>query len=78
MKVGGEPIDPGKLYTVASTDYVLLLNGDGLTAFDGAKVVLDSVKLDSQMLIEYITETLGGEIGGQYADLTGEDRIVVK
>ena len=78
VKVGGEPIDPGKLYTVASTDYVLLLNGDGLTAFDGAKVLLDSVKLDSQMLIEYITETLGGEIGGQYADLTGEDRIVVK
>ena len=57
---------------------LLLLNGDGLTAFDGAKVLLDSVKLDSQMLIEYITSTLGGEIGAQYADLTGEDRIVIK
>ena len=78
VKVGGETIDPGKLYTVASTDYVLLLNGDGSTAFDGAKLLQDCVKLDAQMLIEYITGTLGGEIGAQYADLTGEDRIVIK
>ena len=29
------------------------------------------------MLIDYITETLGGVIGEEYEDLTGEGRIVI-
>ena len=77
VKVGGEPIDPERLYTVASTDYVLLSNGDGLTAFDGAKLLQDRVKLDIQLLIEFITEDLGGEIGAEYLEPTGQDRIVI-
>jgi hypothetical protein len=40
VKVGGEPIDPKKTYTVAGIDYPLLNNGDGQTAFDGAKDAL--------------------------------------
>ena len=77
VKVGGEPIDPQKLYTVASTDYVLLSNGDGLTAFDGAKLLQDRVKLDVQLLIEYITGDLAGEVGAGYLDLAGDGRIVI-
>ena len=77
VKVGDEPIDPGRTYTVASTDYVLLDNGDGLRAFDGAKVLQDRVKLDIQLLIEFITDDLGGEIGAEYLELTGQDRIVI-
>ena len=78
VMVGDKPIDPAGLYTVASIDYVLLKNGDGQTAFDGAKLLQDCVKLDAQLLIEYITDTLGGEIGSQYSDLSGEGRITIK
>ena len=75
VTVGGEPLDPAETYTVAGLDYTLLDNGDGFTAFDGATVLQNGVKLDCQALSDYITETLGGEIGGAYADPYGEGRI---
>ena len=75
--VGGEPIDPEATYTLASHDYMLLNNGDGYTMFDGAKLLQDRVKLDNQVLIDYITQTLGGVIGEQYAELAGAGRIVI-
>ena len=75
--VDGKPIDPEATYTLASHDYMLLNNGDGYTMFDGAPLLQDRVKLDNQVLIDYITETLGGVIGEEYEDLTGEGRIVI-
>ena len=75
--VGGEPIDPEATYTLASHDYMLLNGGDGYSMFAGAPVLQDRVKLDNQVLIDYITENLGGVIGEQYEDLTGDGRIVI-
>ena len=75
--IGGEPIDPEATYTLASHDYMLLNGGDGYSMFAGAPVLQDRVKLDNQVLIDYITETLGGVIGEEYEDLTGEGRIVI-
>ena len=77
VMVNGEPIDPDATYTLASHDYMLLNKGDGYTMFDGCKLLQDSVKLDNQVLIDYITETLGGVIGEQYEDPYGEGRIVI-
>ncbi len=73
--VGGEPIDPERTYTLASLDYLLLYNGDGFTMFDGAPLLLDCVKLDSELLIDYIVDTLGGVIGEAYSDPYGHGRI---
>jgi len=56
---------------------MLLDHGDGYTMFDGAPLLQDSVKLDNQVLIDYITETLGGVIGPEYEELTGQGRIVI-
>ena len=75
--VAGEPIDPEAIYTLASHNYMLLNHGDGYTMFDGAPLLQDSVKLDNQVLIDYITENLGGVIGEEYEDLTGQGRIVI-
>ena len=75
--IGGEPIDPEATYTLASHDYMLLNGGDGYSIFAGAPVLQDRVKLDNQVLIDYITENLGGVIGEQYEDLTGDGRIVI-
>lgn len=77
VMIGGEAVDPERLYTVAGIDYVLLENGGGLTAFDGCRLIQDRVKLDNQLLIEYITESLGGEVGMEYADPYGAGRIVI-
>ena len=76
VMVGGEPLDPEKTYTLASNDYMLLNNGDGYTMFDGCTILQQSVKLDNQVLIDYITGTLGGVIGEEYADPYGQGRIV--
>ena len=75
--VNGEPIDPKATYTLASHDYMLLNHGDGYTMFDGCKLLQDRVKLDNQVLIDYIVDSLGGSIGEQYDDPYGEGRIVI-
>ena len=75
VQVGGEPIDPDKTYTLASHDFMFLKNGDGYTMFDGTPLLQDCVKLDNQLLIDYIVDTLGGVIGEEYADPYGQGRI---
>ena len=76
VMVGGEPLDLEKTYVLASHNYMLLDNGDGFTMFDGCTVLQDSVKLDNQVLIDYITGTLGGVVGEAYAEPYGQGRIV--
>ena len=74
--VGGEPLDPEKTYTLAGTEYHLLNHGDGYTMFDGCRVLQEAVKLDNQVLIDYITRKLGGTISDDYGQPYGEGRIV--
>jgi len=74
--VAGEPIDPEKTYKLASVDYQLLNNGDGYTMYAGAKVLQESVKLDNQVLIDYVTKTLGGTVLDGYENPYGQGRIV--
>ncbi len=73
--VGGKPIDPKATYTLASHNYMLLNQGDGFSMFAGAKVLQNCVKLDNQVLIDYITQTLGGTVGEEYDDPLGQGRI---
>ena len=74
--VAGEPLDPEKTYKLASHDYQLLNNGDGYTMYNGCKVLQESVKLDNQVLIDYITQTLGGVVSDGYDQPYGQGRIV--
>ncbi len=77
VKVGGRPLDPEATYSLAGQDFHLLNHGDGYTMFDGASSVILSGKLDNEVLSEYIKDTLGGEIGAEYADPYGQGRITV-
>lgn len=77
VKVGDEPIDPKAKYTVAMHSYMLKEHGDGYTMFDDGEILQDSIKLDNQVLIEYMTETLGGKIGDGYSDPYGQGRITI-
>ena len=70
------PIDMNKTYTVASSNYILLNNGGGVTSFDGCKVLLEDGMLDSEALIFYIVNTMSGKISDSYR--TTEGRITVK
>ena len=76
VKVGGEDLDLERTYTLASHNYMLKSGGDGINMFTDNTVLQDEVKLDNQVLIDYIVDTLGGVVGQQYAEPYGEGRIV--
>lgn len=77
VMIGGEPLDPDRTYTVASHDYLLLNGGDGMSMFRDCDLVAKEITLDNQALIEFITEDLGGVVGGEYSDPRGSGRITV-
>ena len=74
--IGGEPLDVNKTYTLASHNYMLKNSGDGFSMFVGTKLLMDETLIDNQVLITYITTTLGGVVGEEYADPYGQGRIV--
>ena len=76
VMVGGEPLDLEKTYTLASHNYMLKNSGDGYTMFAGCKILQDEVKLDNQVLKDYIIGTLGGVVGEEYANPYGQGRII--
>lgn len=76
VMVGGEPLDLEKTYTLASHNYMLKSGGDGTNMFMNCPVLIDESMLDNQVLINYITTTLGGVVGEDYAEPFGQGRIV--
>ena len=58
--MSGVDIDPAKTYTLASHNYMLKLGGDGYTMFKGNKILKDEIKVDNEVLLDYIKDNLGG------------------
>ena len=79
VKIGGEPVDLAKTYTLAGSSYVLTQGGDGLTMLAGSKIVAaEGLPCDSEMLVQYFTQTLGGDITAeQYGNPNGDGRITI-
>jgi len=71
-----EPIDPAGTYTLASHNYLLKSGGDGINMFTDNKYLLEDAMLDNQVLITYITETLGGAVPAAYHGTQGRIRAV--
>ena len=76
VMVGDQPIDPAKTYTLACHDYLIKNAGDGYTMFQDNTLLQDAIMLDNQVLINYISDYLGGVIGADYANPYGQERIV--
>lgn len=79
VMIGGEALDPNKTYTVAGSCYTLQEQGDGFSMFQGAEVVEEEgLPVDSEMLISYFTEELGGKVTAeQYGNPLGDGRITI-
>ncbi|MBP5261908.1 MAG: bifunctional metallophosphatase/5'-nucleotidase [Clostridiales bacterium] len=78
VRVGDQPIDPDRTYTLASIDFILVDNGFGQTAFNDYVPVENSFGVDNNVLTDYILEDLGGTVGDSYADPAGQGRIIVR
>ncbi|MBR0137377.1 MAG: bifunctional metallophosphatase/5'-nucleotidase [Erysipelotrichaceae bacterium] len=76
VMVGGEPLDVNKTYKVISTGYILQQSGDGMTMFNGTKIVKEYDEADSEFLCRYLEEYLHGEVPEEYRDIAGQGRIV--
>ena len=77
IRVGGEPIDLNKTYTVASHNYMLKQGGDGMTMFKGCNVIRDEVMVDVDILSSYIRR-MGGSVTSEYANPGGQGRISIR
>lgn len=75
VKVGGEPLDPERIYTVASFDNLIKNMGDGYSVFDGCPIIFEDGTADNQNVIDYIVNYLGGTVGDEYKDPYGDGRI---
>ena len=76
VMIGDEPIDADAVYTVCIQQF-LYDKGDGFTMFADCNVLNSNIMIDLQALINYITDTLGGQIGDEYSDPYGQGRIVI-
>lgn len=70
------PVDPERIYTVASHNYLLKDGGSSYTGFTDNKFLISEGISDYQMLTQYITEVLDGKLGENYS--APEGRITVK
>ena len=71
-----QPIDPEATYTIACHNYLLQDMGDGYTMFADNQYILDKVMLDNQVIITYICDFLGGNVGEEYAAPQGRITII--
>ena len=70
-----EPMDPGRVYTVAGSSYLLKEQGDGYGVLKGIKVY-DTGVIDLQILERYITEIIEGVIPEGYGKPQGRINII--
>ena len=67
------PIDPEKIYTVSSNNYILMNKGDGYTMFEDCEVLVKNGPVDVSSLINYAKNH---NLNDMYLDVEG--RITVK
>lgn len=75
--VDGEPLDLKKTYRVAGNEFMMKSHGDGFAMVGPENIEIDQVKIDNQVLIDYIKDVLGGTVGSEYSDPYGEGRITI-
>ena len=75
VRVGSEPIDPEATYTVAGPEYILINGGDAIV-FPHKEVIDHGGMTELQIIEEYVSENLHGNISVPYDRQQG--RVVVK
>ncbi len=71
-----EPLDPKKEYTVASHNYLIKECGGGIVMFADNELLIDEGMSDYQILVDYLTDGLNGELDEKYS--AAEGRIIIK
>lgn len=70
------PIDKDAIYTVASHNYMLKNRGDGINMFADNEFIINEGMVDYEIVINYITNNLNGNVGSKYSSTEGRITIV--
>ena len=70
VKVNGESLDLNKKYTISSDSFILC-GGNGFSMFVNYDILKQSFGVDSELLMKYIEEYLGGSIPIKYMKKEG-------
>ncbi len=73
-QIAGQDIDPKASYVIAANNFVLLNGGYCMPIPENASDA-SLVCNDMDAMLSYITDTLGGTVGQEYADEAGQGRI---
>ncbi len=71
-----EPLVPEKTYTFASHNYLIKECGNGQNMFVDNVFIIDEGMLDYEVVIQYLTGTLGGDVPAEY--FQPEGRITIE
>lgn len=71
-----EPLDPAATYTFASHNYLIKECGNGQNMFVDNVFIIDEGMLDYEVVIQYLTDTLGGVVPAEY--FAPEGRITIE
>ena len=77
VKVGDEPIDPKKNYTLTASNFVTH-GGDGYSMFAKYEAINNAIGTDNQVFLEYVQKDLNGRIPDKYNSTEGRIIIVNK
>ncbi len=73
--INGKPFDPDATYAVATNNFVAA-GGDTYYAFANSNYSFDTGILTDDILVQYITDKLGKEVGDDYSQPKGRIKIV--
>lgn len=72
-----EPIDLDKTYNVAGANYILRNEGDGLSMFKDAELVIDYVAEDYMVLADYVKVFANSSVSSENSPLSGYTGLLI-
>ena len=70
-----EPLDINASYTIAGSQYILTEMGNGYTMFKDSEIVSKEGAVDTNLLVEYVSDKLNGIIPEEYKEPQGRINV---
>lgn len=69
-------IDENKTYKVSSTSYILQEGGNGANLFINDEEIESKIRIDYEVVIEYLTDYLSGNLAEKYSSTEGRINVI--
>ena len=69
-------IDIEKTYTISASNFILIEGGGGANMFVDDKEIEAPVRIDCQVIIDYVTNYLKGNLTDKYSSVEGRITVI--